>query len=71
MNEFLPHGIDEECTYESGLLGHVKAGFPSPAENIHEKLDLIRLLVRHRASTFFFRLRMSVSILAASKCFSG
>ena len=55
MNEFLPHGIDEECTYERGLLGHVKAGFPSPAENIHEKLDLIRLLVRHRASTFFFR----------------
>jgi DNA polymerase V len=33
----------------------VKAGFPSPAEDIHEKLDLIRLLVRHRASTFFFR----------------
>ena len=55
MNEFIPHGIDEECTYESGLLGHVKAGFPSPAESIHEKLDLIRLLVRHRASTFFFR----------------
>ena len=37
------------------MIGNVKAGFPSPAEDIHEKLDLIRLLVRHRASTFFFR----------------
>lgn len=55
MNQFLPHNIDEDCTYESGMLGNVKAGFPSPAEDIHEKLDLIRLLVRHRASTFFFR----------------
>ena len=55
MNQFLPHNIDEDSTYESGLFGHVKAGFPSPAEDIHEKLDLIRLLVRHRASTFFFR----------------
>ena len=55
MNQFLPHSIDEDCTYESGLLGNVKAGFPSPAEDIHEKLDLIKLLVRHKASTFFFR----------------
>lgn len=55
MNEFIPHSIDENCSYESGLLGSVKAGFPSPAEDTHEKLDLIRLLVRHRASTFFFR----------------
>ena len=55
MNQFLPHNIDEDCAYESGMLGNVKAGFPSPAEDIHEKLDLIRLLVRHRASTFFFR----------------
>ena len=55
MNDFLPHSIDEDCNYESGLLGGVKAGFPSLAEDIHEKLDLVRLLVRHRASTFFFR----------------
>ena len=55
MNQFLPHSIDEDCTYKSGMLGNVKAGFPSPAEDIHEKLDLIRLLLRHRASTFFFR----------------
>ena len=55
MYQFIPHSIDEDCTNESGLLGNVKAGFPSPAEDIHENLDLIRLLVRHRASTFFFR----------------
>ena len=54
MNEFLPHSIDEDNSYEGDMLGDVKAGFPSPAENIQEKLDLIRLLVRHRASTFFF-----------------
>ena len=55
MNQFLPHSIDEDNSFESSLLGDVKAGFPSPAENVHEKLDLIRLLVKHRASTFFFR----------------
>ena len=56
MNTFVPHSIDSEEGYESSLLGDVKAGFPSPAENIHEKLDLIKLLVRHKASTFFFRI---------------
>lgn len=55
MSTFQPHSIDEGNSYESGMLGGVKAGFPSPAEDIHEKLDLIRLLVRHKASTFFFR----------------
>ena len=55
MNQFLPHNIDEETSYEGGILGGIKAGFPSPAEDIHEKLDLIKLLVRHKASTFFFR----------------
>ena len=55
MNDFIPHSIEEETSYEGGMLGDVKAGFPSPAENIHEKLDLVRLLVRHRASTLFFR----------------
>ena len=55
MNQFLPHNIEDCDSFEGGLLGHVKAGFPSPAEDYHEKLDLIRLLVKHRASTFFFR----------------
>ena len=42
--------------FEADMLGEVRAGFPSPAdEEPHEKLDLVRLLVRHPASTFFFR----------------
>ena len=41
MEQFLPHSIAEDTSYESGLLGDVKAGFPSPAEDIHEKLDMI------------------------------
>ena len=44
-----------ENAFEGDLLGSVKAGFPSPAEDIREKLDLVRLLVRHSASTFFFQ----------------
>ena len=56
MNIFVPHSIDSEESFESSLLGDVKAGFPSPAEDIREKLDLVKLLVRHKASTFFFRI---------------
>ena len=55
MNEFVPHKIDTKQTLESHLLGDVKAGFPSTAEDIRDKLDLIKLLVKHKASTFFFR----------------
>ena len=55
MNEFVPHKIVAEVSFVSLLLGDVKAGFPSPAEDIREKLDLIKLLVKHKASTFFFR----------------
>ena len=40
---------------EGMLLGEVKAGFPSPASDVREKLDLAKLLVRHSDSTFFFR----------------
>ena len=56
MNQFVPHSIDTNSSFETELMGDVKAGFPSPAEDIREKLDLIKLLVRHRASTFFFRI---------------
>ena len=56
MEKFVPYKIDDtNGSFESELLGDVKAGFPSPAEEIREKLDLIKLLVRHKASTFFFR----------------
>ena len=55
MSNFVPHKIDGDTSFESDLLGDVKAGFPSPAEDIREKLDLIKLLVKHKASTFFFR----------------
>ena len=55
MNKFVPHSIDTTNSYETELMGEVKAGFPSPAEDIREKLDLIKLLVKHKAATFFFR----------------
>lgn len=55
MDKFVPHSIDTSSSFETELMGDVKAGFPSSAEDIREKLDLIKLLVRHRASTFFFR----------------
>lgn len=42
--------------FESYLLDDIKAGFPSPASGIREKLDLVKLLVKHKASTFFFRI---------------
>jgi DNA polymerase V len=47
------------------LLGDVKAGFPSPAEEIRERLDLVKLLVQHKASTFFFRVN-GVSMVDAA-----
>ena len=65
MNEFVPHKIDSEDSFESPMLGDVKAGFPSPVEDIREKLDLIKLLVRHKASTFFFRVN-GVSMVDAA-----
>lgn len=47
----------EYNSQEIELCGDVKAGFPSPADDTpHEKLDLIRLVVRHPASTFYFRI---------------
>ena len=55
MNKFQPYSLDYDSPIQGEMLGEVKAGFPSPAEDIHERLDLIRLLVRHKASTFFFR----------------
>lgn len=51
-----PNPISESASFESLLVGAIKAGFPSPAEDVREKLDLVRLLVRHSASTFFFQI---------------
>ena len=55
MDRFVPHSIGDSDHYVGEVLGDVKAGFPSPAEDIRERLDLTKLLVRHKASTFFFR----------------
>ena len=49
-----PQAISESM--EFAFMGEIKAGFPSPAEDIRERLDLTKLLVRHSASTFFFRI---------------
>ena len=49
----IPHQITE-ASIPIILQGAVKAGFPSPAEDCRERLDLVRLLVRNSASTFFF-----------------
>ena len=56
MEKFAPQNIDNESSYESNMMGNVKAGFPSPAEEMRERLDLVKLLVKHKASTFFFRI---------------
>lgn len=52
-----PHSLEHIEGVELDMLGEVRAGFPSPAdEEPTEKLDLIKLLVRHPSSTFFFRI---------------
>lgn len=52
-----PHSLEHIEGIELDMLGEVRAGFPSPAdEEPTEKLDLIKLLVRHPSSTFFFRI---------------
>ena len=56
MEKMKPYAIDDSSSFESLVMGEVKAGFPSPAEDIREKLDLVKLLVKHKASTFFFRI---------------
>ena len=52
----IPHPITDSDSLELAFAGTVKAGFPSPAEEVREKLDLVKLLVQHSASTFFFRI---------------
>jgi len=55
MSKLEPYRI-EYNPQETEMCGDVKAGFPSPAEDApHERLDLLRLIIRHPASTFYFR----------------
>ena len=65
MEKLEPHNIEFSNSFESKFLGDVKAGFPSPGEDMREKLDLIKLLVKHKASTFFFRIS-GVSMIDAA-----
>ena len=51
-----PQRLDLTQEIEFAYAGEIKAGFPSPAEGVSERLDLVRMLVRHSASTFFFRI---------------
>lgn len=55
MDKFVPHSIDSENLYEDHSPGDVKVGFSSPSADMREKLDIVKLLVKHKASTFFFR----------------
>jgi SOS-response transcriptional repressors (RecA-mediated autopeptidases) len=50
-----PIPLSDTGSFEAAV-ATVRAGFPSPADDFREKLDLVDLLVRHRASTFFFRI---------------
>ena len=70
MDKFEPYSLDYDTPAQGELLGEVKAGFPSPAEDIREKLDLIKLLVRHKASTFFFRVS-GVSMVDADEPYNN
>jgi DNA polymerase V len=55
MDKFVPHSIDSEDLYDNHSSGDVKVGFSSPSADMREKLDIVKLLVKHKASTFFFR----------------
>lgn len=55
MDKFVPHSIDSEDLYDNHSPGDVKVGFSSPSADMRESLDLVKLLVKHKASTFFFR----------------
>lgn len=48
-----PHKVSPG-EWDGTLLGEVKAGFPSPAEDCREEFDLKSLVVRHPAATFYF-----------------
>ena len=55
MDKFVPHSIDSESLYDIRAESDVKVGFSSSSADMREKLDIVKLLVKHKASTFFFR----------------
>jgi DNA polymerase V len=55
MDKFVPHSIDSESLYDIHAESDVKVGFSSSSADMREKLDIVKLLVKHKASTFFFR----------------
>ena len=63
-----PYPIHDGDSFPA-LLGTVKAGFPSPADDFREKLDLVKLLVRHSASTFFFRIDGGKNTIVGERVF--
>ena len=56
MEKFVPHSIDNDPSCENRSPGDVKVGFSSSSADMRERLDLVKLLVKHKASTFFFRI---------------
>ena len=54
MDKFVPHTIVSNDTFDNQS-GDVKVGFSSSSADMRERLDLVKLLVKHKASTFFFR----------------
>ena len=55
MDKFVPHSIENDDLCDSRQSGEVKVGFSSSSADMSERLDLLKLLVKHKASTFFFR----------------
>lgn len=41
----IPYRLTDSQSVEQLMLGSVKAGFPSPAEDVKKKLDLVKQLV--------------------------
>ena len=54
MDKFVPHTIVSNETFDNQS-GDVKVGFSSSSADMRERLDIVKLLVKHKASTFFFR----------------
>ncbi len=55
MENFELHNMESFSGDEKESPDSTKGGFYSPVEEKRERLDLVRLLVKHKASTFFFR----------------